>query len=79
MRSGDEATARRLQAGIEPLAAWLGGPHGIARLKAGLSQLSFDHGPPRPPLPSATAEERETAHALLAGAGLLPGVVPRAS
>lgn len=79
MRAGEEPAARRLQAALKPLADWLGGANGVARLKAGLSQLSFDHGPPRAPLPPATAEERERTRALLAGAGLLPDVVSRAS
>ena len=79
VQAGDEPAARRLQATLKPLADWLGGASGIARLKAGLAELSFDHGQPRAPLSPATPEERERTRALLSRAGLLPDVVSRAS
>ena len=76
---GDESTARRLQAALKPLATWLSGGGAIARLKAGLAELGFDHGLPRAPLRPAAAEERGEIRTLLADAGLLSHAVPRAT
>jgi 4-hydroxy-2-oxoglutarate aldolase len=79
MAVNDVPVARRLQDQVAPVGRALSTRDGIARLKAALQMLGFDHGLPRPPLPPFPEVERPALRAILERAALLPGPIPTAS
>jgi 4-hydroxy-2-oxoglutarate aldolase len=73
--TGDEASARALQARIAPVGEALTKRLGVPGIKAGLRLQGFDHGWPRPPLPPLTRDQEGELRQLLETAQLLPQAV----
>jgi 4-hydroxy-2-oxoglutarate aldolase len=77
--AGDGVLARRLQDRVAPVGRAMGKSDSIARLKAGMRMLGFDHGAPRPPLEALVESEVPAWRELLSRAELLPGPAQQAS
>lgn len=71
-RAGDRAGAGAAQERVAPLHRAIVGGRGVPGVKAAMDLVGLTGGPPRPPLTSVTAAQREELRGLLAGAGLLP-------
>jgi 4-hydroxy-2-oxoglutarate aldolase len=79
VRAGDHATAMALQERLVPLARDIGAAMGPAGLKAAMDRVGLAGGPVRSPLLPLDEAERARVRAVLAGSGLLDGLVARRS
>jgi 4-hydroxy-2-oxoglutarate aldolase len=70
-RAGDHAAAADMQTVLAPLATDIAGAMGPAGLKAAMSMVGLDGGPPRSPLLPVVGDELAIVRARLAAAGLL--------
>jgi 4-hydroxy-2-oxoglutarate aldolase len=70
-RAGDHAAAADMQTVLAPLATDIAGALGPAGMKAAMSMVGLDGGPPRSPLLPVVGDELAIVRARLAAAGLL--------
>jgi 4-hydroxy-2-oxoglutarate aldolase len=70
-RAGDHAAAADMQRVLAPLATDIAGAMGPAGMKAAMSMVGLDGGPPRSPLLPVVGDELAVVKARLEAAGLL--------